>query len=396
MHTFMRGQKGKLSDLGLPARFEVGIELQAGGSTADMSCFGLDAGERLGDERYMVFYNQPASPHGEVRLSLAPGRATFQVDLDALPQSVAKLVFTAALDGGGTMRDCGRVNMRLGDAVDLALSGADFASEKAVILGELYRKDGHWRFGAVGQGFDGGLPALLKHFGGVEAPAARPQVVAPQAQVEEKKVSLSKITLEKRGDKISLEKRRTQGFGRIHINLNWNRQPAGEPARGFFGKLTRRSASRGVDLDLGCLYELADGRKGVVQALGEAWGSLDKWPYVCLEDDDRTGAAAGGENMFVNGDRFDEIRRIVVFAFIYQGVANWARTDGVVTVRIPDQPTLEVRLDNGNAKTMCAIALIENRAGQMQVTKLAEYVGDHRELDRTYGFGLRWKAGSKD
>jgi hypothetical protein len=71
------------------------------------------------------------------------------------------------------MRDCGKVSMRLGDTVGLACSGADFASEKAVIPGELDRKDGHWRFGAVGQGFDGGLSALLKHFGGVEAPAAR-------------------------------------------------------------------------------------------------------------------------------------------------------------------------------------------------------------------------------
>lgn len=85
-----------------------------------------------------------------------------------------------------------------------------------------------------------------------------------------------------------------------------------------------------------------------------------------------------------------------MFAFIYHGVANWAETDGVVTVRIPDQPTLEVRLDNGAAQGRCAIAMIENCAGQMQITKLAEYVGGHRELDLKYGFGLRWKAGSKD
>lgn len=395
MHTFKRGQKGKLSDLGLPARFEVGIELQASGSAIDISCFGLDAAERLDDERYMVFYNQLTSPHGEVRLNLAPGRGTFQVDLDALPQSIAKLVFTAALDGGVTMRDCDRASMRLGDAVGLTLTGADFASEKAVILGELYRKDGQWRFGAVGQGFDGGLSALLQHFGGVEAPGT---VAAAASQTEgaSEKVSLSKITLEKRGDKISLEKRRTEGFGRVHVNLNWNRQPSSEPARGFFGKLLGPSAPRGVDLDLGCLYELEDGGKGVVQALGESWGSFDNRPYIALAGDDRTGADAGGENMYVNGDRFDQIRRIVVFAFIYQGVANWAQTDGVVTIQIPDQPPLEVRLDNGTSQRMCAIATIENRNGQLQVTKLAEYVGDHRELDLKYGFGLRWKVGSKD
>jgi tellurite resistance protein TerA len=392
MQTFRRGQKGKLGDLGLGGRFDIGIELQAGGGAIDISCFGLDAAERLGDDRYMVFYNQPATPRGEVSLVVAPGRATFRVDLDALPQSIAKLVFTAALDGNGTLRDCERASLRLGDALEFTLSGADFAAEKAVILGELYRKDGQWRFGAVGQGFDGGLSALLKHFGGVEAPLApSPQ---KQAQAAPKTVSLSKITLEKRGDKVSLEKRRTQGFGRIHVSLNWNRQQAAS-GRGFFGKLLGGSTPGGVDLDLGCLYELADGKAGVVQALGEAWGKFDNRPYISLDGDDRTGADASGENMYVNGDRFDQIRRILVFAFIYQGVANWAQTDGVVTVRIPDQPTLEVRLDNGAAQGMCAIAMIENCGGQMQVTKLAEYVGDHRELDIKYGFGLRWKVGSK-
>lgn len=305
MHTFTRGQKGRLSDLGLPSRFEVRIEMQAGGSTIEISCFGLDAAERLGDECYMVFYNQLTSPPGEVSLSLAPGRATFRVDLEAF----AKLVFTAALDDGGTMRDCDLASMRLGDAVVVTLTGADFASEKAVILGELYRKDGQWRFGAVGQGFDGRLSALLKHFGGLEAPARSP-VVTPEGEAGSQKVSLSKITPEKRGDKISLEKRRARDFGRVYVNLNWHRQPAGEPARKFIGKLLGPSAPRGVDLDLGCQYELSDGRKGVVQALGEAWGSIDNRPYICLDGDDRTGSDEGGENMYVNGDRFDQIRRI--------------------------------------------------------------------------------------
>ena len=49
------------------------------------------------------------------------------------------------------------------------------------------------------------------------------------------------------------------------------------------------SVSKGVDLDLGCLYELADGRKGVIQALGNAFGSLNRRPWILLDGDDRTG-----------------------------------------------------------------------------------------------------------
>jgi hypothetical protein len=59
-------------------------------------------------------------------------------------------------------------------------------------------------FGAVGQGFHGGLSAA-------------------------KPVPLSKVTLEKRGDKVSLDKRAGQGFGRIHVNLNWNQNASAGP-----------------------------------------------------------------------------------------------------------------------------------------------------------------------
>jgi len=401
MQTFTRGQKGKLADLGLTGRFTVDVELAAS-QAVDVSCFGLDAGGRLSDDRYMVFYNQLSSPGGAVALTLGAGRAAFQVDLDALPAPIDKLVFTAALDGAGTMRDAAPVSLRLGAALTFTLASADFAAEKAVILAELYRRDGQWRFGAVGQGFDGGLAALLKHFGGEEArpasapaPAPAPAPVPAPAAAPAPKISLSKITLDKRGDKISLDKRIGRGYGRIRVNLDWNRQPSGVASTGFLGKLMG-SGPRGVDLDLGCLYELQDGSRGVVQALGNSWGSYDARPFIKLDGDDRTGNVTGGENMLVNGDHFDQIRRVLVFAFIYKGVANWTQTDGVVTVELPDQPAVEVRLDHGDAQRMCAIAMIENQGGRLQVTKLAEYVAEHRALDAKYGFNLRWKAGSKD
>jgi stress response protein SCP2 len=221
------------------------------GISVDVSCFGLDAGERLSDERYMVFYNQPASPEGAVRLDLSGGLARFQLNLDALPASIAKLVFVAAIDGAQTMRALGASALTLGTALRFSWSGADFGDEKAIILAELYRRDGQWRFGAVGQGFNGGLSALLAHFGGTEASPAAALAPAPApapAPAAAPRVSLSKITLEKRGDKVSLDKRAGQGYGRIHVNLNWNQSPlapAPAPAKtGFFERITAPSAAR--------------------------------------------------------------------------------------------------------------------------------------------------------
>ncbi|AWL05072.1 TerD family protein [Massilia oculi] len=428
---FGRGQKGKLTDLGAGHAFDVDVEIAANGASVDVSCFGLDANDKLSDDRYMVFYNQLASPEGAVRLDLGGGRARFAVNLDQLPASIAKLVFVAAIDGAATMRTLGASSLSLGSAVRFPWSGADFGDEKALIVAELYRRDGLWRFGAVGQGFNGGLSALLANFGGTEAGSPAPAAPAP-APAPKPAVSLSKVTLDKRGDKVSLDKRPGGGYGRIHVNLNWNQAaiappPASPPppssaARGggFLDRLTSmagdlankagemankagaaRKGRSGIDLDLGCMYELADGRRGLVQALGNTFGDYEREPFIQLDADDRTGAAANGENLFINGERFDKIKRAVIFSFIYEGAANWGVTNGVVTVTAPGQAPVEVRLDGGDRQIMCAIALIENRGGNLVITKLAEYfqqqgmTSAHELMDRHYGFGMRWKTGSK-
>jgi tellurite resistance protein TerA len=408
---FARGQKGKLADLGLNSPFPIVVEIAAGGMTVDVSCFGLDSNDKLSDERFMVFYNQLASPGDAIKLTMNGARADFMVNLNALPDSIHKLVFVAAIDGNGTMRGIGSSNMALGSAVQFPISGADFQDEKAVIVGEVYRKDGVWRFGAVGQGFNGGLSALLKHFGGTEAaptPSSAPSPSpSPAPAPAGGRVSLSKVTLEKRGDKVSLDKKAGgRGFGRIHINLNWNQSgagPAPAPKQGFLARLTQgANPSNGIDLDLGCMYEMADGRPGLVQALGNAWGDYDREPFIKLEADDRTGQTKGGENLYINGDQIGSIKRAMIFAFIYKGAPNWAATDGVVTVNMPDQPPIEVRLQEGGTQMMCAIAMIENRSGSLQVSKLEEYFTQqgrdsaHQLMDRRFGFGLRWTTGSKD
>jgi tellurite resistance protein TerA len=214
---------------------------------------------------------------------------------------------------------------------------------------------------------------------------------------------------------VSLEKRAGGSFGRVHVNLNWNQsgiapgQAAPAPTRtGFLARLTgggaAAAASRpaGIDLDLGCMYELADGKRGLVQALGNAWGDYERRPFIRLETDDRTGALVGGENIFINGEHFDDIKRALIFTFIYHGVANWAATDGVVTVTIPNQAPIEVRLNQGGNERMCAIAMIENRGGNLQVTKLEEYFAQqgatsaHELMDRKFGFDLKWRTGTKD
>ena len=126
------------------------------------------------------------------------------------------------------------------------------------------------------------------------------------------------------------------------MNLNWNRQ--GESKQGFLNKLMNKGS---IDLDLGAMIRLKNGYRDLVQPLGNAFGEYHHQPYIELEGDDRTGAQAQGENLFINGDEWDKIERIVIYTYIYQGVPNWAATDAVVTIELPNQPPIEVQLTEG-------------------------------------------------
>ncbi|MDR2187676.1 MAG: TerD family protein [Azonexus sp.] len=387
-----RGQRVKLADIGVSGAFSIELALAAGPLTIDVSCFGLNAARKLLNDDYMVFFNQKASPCGGVKLN---GPASFAFDLSRIPTAIEAMTITLAIDGNGTMSSLGDSRANLvaegGTRASFAFSGKDFAAERALMLLEIYRKDGVWRLSATAQGFNGGLDALVTHFGGTLAAASAPPVPPPPAPAPAPSgVNLSKVTLEKRGDKISLEKRGS-GHGRIVCNLKWT--SGGGKKRGFFGF----GQSKGIDLDLGCLFELSDGRKGAVQALGNSFGSYDHEPFIHLAGDDRTGTSASGEFLYINGDRLQQFRRICVYAFIYEGVANWGEADALVTITAPNQPPVEVRLDvHNNQMNMCGIAMLENVNGNLQITKLAEYVGNHLELDHRYNWGLRWQAGSKD
>ncbi len=206
-------------------------------------------------------------------------------------------------------------------------------------------------------------------------------------------VSLSKITLTKASPSVSLAKG-GGASGRLRVNLAWNPRPEGTGGGGggFLKKLM--GAPSGIDLDLGCLYELHDGKKGVVQALGNAFGAIDRPPYVLLDGDDRQGG--GGENMTINLDRLADIKRILVFAFIYEGVPAWDKADGVVTLTPVNGPEIRVELDESSGSRMCAIALLENKGGQLVVHREVNYIGGAQDaLDRAYGWGMDWSPGRK-
>ena len=182
---FQRGHKARISDLTAGTDLYVGVQISGPGLTFDISCFGLDADERLSDDRYFVFFNQPKSPEESIQLlgGQAGDTEAFRVTLDRIPAQIQKLSFTATLDGAGQMSQIAPGYIRIvagGEEVArYAFNGSEFSTERAVMLGDFYLKD-VWRFAAVGQGFDGGLDALLKNFGGEVMEEEAPAAPAPQ------------------------------------------------------------------------------------------------------------------------------------------------------------------------------------------------------------------------
>ena len=171
-----------------------------GAATYDFCCFGVDANNKLSDDRYMIFYNQLQSPASEILGKEIPSGMEFTIKLDALPQTIQKLVFTCSIDGAGTMNEIASHKILIGDQVSAEFNGGDFEKEKAITSLEIYRKNG-WRFNVVARGFNGGLDALLAFYGGEEI-----KVEAPPPPPQPKKISLEKKIQEGAPKLISLVK----------------------------------------------------------------------------------------------------------------------------------------------------------------------------------------------
>ena len=126
------------------------------------------------------------------------------------------------------------------------------------------------------------------------------------------------------------------------------------------------------------------------------FGDLNAAPYVKLSGDDRFGRPSG-ETMYVNLDHRDEIKRLLVFVYIYDQTPAFDRTHADVTLYPSNGPRIEIELDERAPQARsCAVVLIENVKGELVVRREVKFVyGFQAELDRLYGWGLQWGRGYK-
>ncbi|MFG3158822.1 TerD family protein [Streptomyces sp. NPDC048232] len=417
-------------------RVELGWRSGPSVPDADASALLLVGGKVRSDADF-VFYNQPAHSSGAVRHEGkrdAGGRVTdsLLVDLARVEPAIETVILAASSDGGPfgrvpdlyvEVRDAAR------NTVVARFDNPGATVETAFVLGEFYRRQGAWKFRAVGQGYDSGLEGLATDYGiSVDEPQQAPAPVPPAPAVtppppppaappapplmppavttppptappSAAPVRLTKVTLTKAAPSVSLTK---QGgtSGALRVNLNWQVR---KQFSGWARKLGRPVAMHDdLDLDLCALYELSDGSKGVVQALGNAFGALDRPPFVHLDGDDRTGAVSTGENLTVSLDHKQYFRRILVFVTIYQGARSFADLHATVTLQPQYGAPVDFSLDECTVpSTVCALALITNTGGDLVVQREARYlvpergVSPQRTVDHAYGWGMNWTPGRK-
>ncbi|MFJ4819483.1 TerD family protein [Streptomyces sp. NPDC088801] len=413
-------------------RVELGWRAGAGVPDADASALLLVSGKVRSDADF-VFYNQPAHSSGAIRHEgkrTTGGRVTdaLLVDLARVEPAIETVVLVASADGG-TFGHVPDLYIEVQDAAQgtpvARFDNPGATTETAFVLGEFYRRQGAWKFRAVGQGYSSGLEGLATDYGitvdepqqAAPAPAVAPappratppavppaytpppvpQPAAPPPPAAP--VRLTKVTLTKAAPSVSLTK---QGgtSGALHVNLNWEVR---KQFSGWSGKFGRPAAMHSdLDLDLCALYELSDGSKGVVQALGNSFGALHQPPYIHLDGDDRTGAVSTGENLTVNLDHKNSFRRILVFVTIYEGARSFADLHASVTLQPQHGAAIDFSLDECTVPSLvCALALITNTGGDLIVQREARYlvpdrgVSPQRTVDHAYGWGMNWTPGRK-
>ncbi|MFD8674276.1 TerD family protein [Streptomyces seoulensis] len=223
----------------------------------DVSGLLLTADGKVRSDDDFIFYNQPAGPGVTYRSGGGSAPDSITVDTGAVPPDIEKIVVTASPDAAGqtfqgieptaTIRDAD------GGAVVASFTPPGLGAETALVVVEIYRRNGQWKARAVGQGYANGLAGIATDFGvTVEEPAAQP-APAPQQPVSAPPVprtppapqappapvpGAGKINLDK--GRVSLQKNQTVSLvkggapllSRVQMGLGW------EPAY------------RGKDIDL--------------------------------------------------------------------------------------------------------------------------------------------------
>ncbi len=411
-------------------QFEVTLRWPAAVGTLDVSIYLLAADSKVRSDDDMIFYNQPTDPTGAVKIAdIADGATQIRLDLDRLPEAIDRIAICLTVEQPGQT-----MAAFVGTSVSAATYGVawlefrpelDRASEVAMRMVEVYRRNGGWRIRAIGQGFNAGLDALARSFGVVidsdepsgdidhdgtpdvpvtdnradpetarpdqrtDDPPPAPPIFAPVDEDEEATEEepalpppLADVGVALTADR-RMHKWPLTGSDTVTVELVWQcRQSAARPR------------PRAFELELGCYYELADqddGQSGVIQCWDDS-GKLDRKPFIQLDPVVIDGKL-GRQKLSISGKHLRRIRQIMLFAYIPDGAPNWSGASLALAVSRNGEIPVSLALDEGQdgcaIVALMALAVTEQELG---FTHHAHFAPRHPDLDAKFGWGLRWRT----
>jgi tellurite resistance protein TerA len=406
MSDLVRGANAPLPQM----HFDAVLRWPTAGGALDASVFLVGETGHVRNDGDMVFYNQPAAQNNCVRLlDASNGLARFSVSLPEIPDDVSRIIFCLTVDSmGRSMSDFNGMDIifdTAGRPTHRFRPDMAGATEVAIMVAELYRRNESWKIRAVAQGFRGGLAALATSLGvDVEgenkgsAPAPLPELArTPQGPAtprleqtrpppepepdssisgpSEPQARTAGALLLQPSERVPI----TSGAGRLSVSLDWRWRIGGD------GRV------RPVTLSLGAAYIGAGVNRGAVQ-VPDNRGQLEGAPWLMVVPGTARSADAGHERLLLNLDQRADFERIDIFVFIAKGAATWAGCEAWINISGPLPALLEYRID-APADGQAAIALlrIANAAEGYSIQRLDQPGTHQADLDTKLNWGLGWR-----
>ncbi|MFD6026221.1 TerD family protein [Streptomyces griseoluteus] len=343
----------------------------------DVSGLLLAADGKVRSDDDFIFYNQPAGPGVTYRSGGGSAPDSITVDTGAVPPDIEKIVVTASPDAAGqtfqgieptaTIRDAD------GGAVVASFTPPGLGAETALVVVEIYRRNGQWKARAVGQGYANGLAGIATDFGvTVEEPAqpvSAPPVPrtppAPQAPPAPAP-GAGKINLDK--GRVSLQKNQTVSLvkggapllSRVQMGLGW------EPAY------------RGKDIDLDASVIAYGPQRNAVDSC--YFGKLSILNGAVKHSGDNLTGEGGGDDEVITVDLGRIPPEVTGLVFTVNSFSGQKFTEvAKAYCRLIDPTSGEelVRFDLTSAEPQTGVLmakLIRQYSGEWDMTALGDFV----------------------
>jgi stress response protein SCP2 len=332
-------------------RIKIGVacELSQGDSKAvDVSAFLLSENNKTRTDDDFIFYNQPTSQDQSVSLTItAPNRQSFAIDLTEIADDIHKIAFVITTPTA----------FKLASSLTVEVEGiAKFEpnitqmNETSLILAEIYRHKGQWKFKAIGQGYAGGLAPIAIGYGvdidDEPSPPATTVVKATPTIAKSAAVSIKKVDLSKAGEEatISLAKGK-----KLTAKLKWD---------------------TAADLDLYCFY--VDKNDAEDKVYYRRLGDLSSPPFIKLLGDSQI---AGEEVLEISQPEQVKYALICAYSAVSNGVGSFHSYKARVLVTDNNQQSVTSHLNHDDPNSYwVAFALIDfQEAGKVTIKNVETY-----------------------